>query len=270
VPPGAGGRFAVRMCGLQRARSQGAAAPICRVLLTACVQRSTRHLACMRWRRDAHVGRPPAVAPAVAAMGCLLPVARLCATAGCGLCGRRARSSSQPTGRPSVPFAALPRFNPNAASRAACSVPDAAACKRSQLVLSGLMQHRSPARAPALSGTLVTSGHRSGCGWCARARACRRLLGQSCVPTRKSLLRAMPMLCCRRSPPATAYTYSKPPTPDARTHARTVIPIAARCRARRAAVAAARRRRSPHCTVRLQQLSGEHCRGLNPFKPSSL
>ena len=136
APPGAGGRFPVRMCGLQRARSQGAAAPICRVLLTACVQRSTRHLACTRWRRDAHVGRPPAVAPAVSLMGCLLPVARLCATAGCGLCGRRARSSSQPTGRPSVPFAALPRFNPNAASRAACSVPDAAACKRSQLVLS--------------------------------------------------------------------------------------------------------------------------------------
>ena len=158
------------MCGLQRARSQGAAAPICSVLLTAWVQRSMQHLACTRWRRDAHVGRSPAVAPAVAAMGCLLPVARLCATAGCGLCGRRARSSSQPTGRPSVPFAALPRFNPNAASRAACSVPDAAACKRSQLVLSGLMQHRSPARAPALSGTLVTSGHQSGCGWCARAR----------------------------------------------------------------------------------------------------
>ncbi len=27
------------------------------------------------------------------------------------------------------------------------------------------------------------------------------------------------MLCCRRSPPATAYTYTKPPNPDARTHA---------------------------------------------------
>ena len=88
---GAGGRFAVRMCGLQRARSQGAAAPMCSVPLADWMQRVRRgtcNVRCDTWRtrrrRDAHVGLF-VVAPAVAAMGCLSPVV-------CALCGRRARS----------------------------------------------------------------------------------------------------------------------------------------------------------------------------------
>ena len=41
---GAGGRFAVRMCRLQRARSQGAATPMCSVARRLDATRTTRHV----------------------------------------------------------------------------------------------------------------------------------------------------------------------------------------------------------------------------------